>query len=87
MELQPEFSAVVEEANETLSPREKWITLHGIETVPPHEVSAKGLRVMIGWVAFIPGGKSAVGATRPDAISTLAREIGLDGWENFNWEG
>jgi hypothetical protein len=74
----------------TLSPREKYIILSGIETTEPHTINVSGRKIDIDWIAS-KGVYKGMGQTRNEAILNLCkahpqlREEGA--WTRFNWEG
>ena len=77
-------SPMMFEVEETLSPVERFIALHGIEITEPHEIVNKGVRVQIGWIAGIEN-LFCVGRTKNEAAFELAKSLRLSGWTAINW--
>lgn len=73
----------------TLSPKEQYVILSGIEVTPPHAINVGGRKIDIDWIAS-KGIHKGVGETRNEAILNLCKshpELRVqDAWMKFNWE-
>lgn len=72
------------EVEETLSPVERFIILHGMEITPPHTIKNKGVEIHIDWIAGI-GNLYCIGKSRNEAAYELAKALRLTGWTAINW--